>query len=54
MLRKSLLSVWIAVFLVPAFAQQETQSHFDGKIWWDHIKVWPPTTWKGAKREAQD
>jgi Zn-dependent M28 family amino/carboxypeptidase len=39
MLRKSLLSLWIAVFLVPAFAQQENPPSFDGKSWWEHIKV---------------
>jgi hypothetical protein len=39
MLRKSLLSLWIAVCLVPAFAQQESPASFDGKSWWDHIKV---------------
>ena len=39
MLRKSLLSLSIAVFLVPAFAQQGNPPSFDGKSWWEHIKV---------------
>jgi len=39
MLRKSLLCLWITVFLVAAFAQQDNPSSFDGKSWWDHIKV---------------
>jgi Zn-dependent M28 family amino/carboxypeptidase len=39
MLRKSLLSLWIAVFLAPAFAQQGNAPSFDGKSWWEHIKV---------------
>ena len=39
MLRKSLLSLWIAVFLAPAFAQQGNPPAFDGKSWWEHIKV---------------
>ena len=43
MLRKCWLSVLIAVFLIPGFlvsgfAQQENQS-FDGKSWWEHVKV---------------
>jgi Zn-dependent M28 family amino/carboxypeptidase len=37
MLRKSLLSILIAIFLTSAFAQN--QPSFDGKSWWDHIKV---------------
>jgi len=39
MLRKSLLSLWITVCLVPAYAQQEHPASFDGKSWWEHIKV---------------
>ena len=39
MLRKSLLSLWIAVFLAPAFAQQGNAPSFDGKSWWEHIRV---------------
>jgi len=40
MLRKLLLlSVWIAAYLVPAYAQQEHPASFDGKSWWEHIKV---------------
>src|ERR1700680_569484 len=39
MLRKSFLSILIAIFLVPAFAQQENQPSFDGKTWWGHIKI---------------
>ena len=39
MLRKSLLSLGIAVFLLPAFAQHDTPASFDGKSWWEHIKV---------------
>ena len=39
MLRKSLLSLWIVVFLVPALAQQGNPPAFDGKSWWEHIKV---------------
>ncbi len=39
MLRKLLLSLSIAVYLVPAFAQPDTPQSFDGKSWWDHIKV---------------
>ena len=39
MLRKSLLFVLIDVFLVPALALQESQSWFDGKSWWEHVKV---------------
>jgi len=40
MVRKLLLSLWIAVCLVPAYAQQqEHPASFDGKSWWEHIKV---------------
>ena len=39
MLRKSLLFPEVAIFLLPVFAQQENQPPFDGKTWWDHIKV---------------
>jgi Zn-dependent M28 family amino/carboxypeptidase len=39
MVRKLLLSLWIAVCLVPAYAQQEHTASFDGKSWWEHIKV---------------
>ena len=39
MLRKPWLLVLIAVFLVPAVAQKENQPSFDGKTWWEHIKV---------------
>ena len=39
MLRRLLLSLSIAVCLVPAFAQHDTSQSFDGKSWWDHIKV---------------
>ena len=38
MLRKSLLSLLIAALLIPAFAQPGSPS-FDGKTWWEHIKV---------------
>jgi Zn-dependent M28 family amino/carboxypeptidase len=38
MLRKWLLLTSIAFFLVQAFAQQATSS-FDGKTWWEHVKV---------------
>jgi Zn-dependent M28 family amino/carboxypeptidase len=31
--------LWIAVFLVPASAQLENQPSFDGKTWWEHVKV---------------
>ncbi len=39
MLRKSLISLGIAVCLIPAFAQNDTPGSFDGKSWWEHIKV---------------
>ena len=39
MRRKSWLLILIAIFLVPALAQQENQPSFDGKTWWDHVKV---------------
>ncbi len=39
MLRKVLLSLFVAVFLVPAYGQQEKPASFDGKSWWEHIKV---------------
>jgi Zn-dependent M28 family amino/carboxypeptidase len=38
MLRKLFRSVLIASFLLPAFAQNN-QPSFDGKTWWEHIKV---------------
>src|SRR5437870_9682115 len=38
MIRKSLLSILIAVFLLPSLAQQDSPS-FDGKSWWEHIKI---------------
>jgi Zn-dependent M28 family amino/carboxypeptidase len=38
MFRKFLLFVGIFVFLISAVAQ-ESQPSFDGKSWWDHIKV---------------
>lgn len=37
-MRKSLLSLLIVLFVIPAFTQ-EPQSSFDGKSWWEHIKV---------------
>ena len=39
MLRKLWLLILIAGFMVPAFGQQENQPSFDGKTWWDHVKV---------------
>ena len=39
MLRKSLLSILIAIFMIPTFAQPDNQPPFDGKTWWEHIKV---------------
>ena len=39
MLGKSWLLILIAAFLVPAFGQQENQPSFDGKTWWEHVKV---------------
>ncbi len=39
MLRKSLSSMLIAVSLLSAFAQQDSRPSFDGKTWWEHIKV---------------
>ena len=39
MLRKSLLPIFISLFLIAAFAQPATQQSFDGKSWWDHIKI---------------
>ena len=39
MLRKSLSYLWIAVFLLPAFAPQGNPPTFDGKSWWEHIKI---------------
>jgi Zn-dependent M28 family amino/carboxypeptidase len=39
MLRKPQFLVLMVVFVVPAFAQQENQPSFDGKTWWEHIKV---------------
>jgi hypothetical protein len=38
MLRKSLLSLWIVGFLVPALAQQGNAPEFDGKSWWETHK----------------
>jgi Zn-dependent M28 family amino/carboxypeptidase len=38
MLRKSLLSILISIFFVAASAQQN-QSSFDGRSWWNHVKV---------------
>jgi Zn-dependent M28 family amino/carboxypeptidase len=37
-LKKPLLSILFAIVLVPALAQ-ESQPSFDGKSWWEHIKV---------------
>ena len=39
MLRKSWLLILIAGFIVPAFGQQENSPSFDGKTWWEHVKV---------------
>jgi len=39
MLRKSLSSMLIAVSLLSAFAKQDSRPSFDGKTWWEHIKV---------------
>ena len=39
MLRRLLLSLSIAVCLVQAFAQHDTPQSFDGKTWWEHVKV---------------
>src|SRR5450432_4063673 len=38
MRRASLCVILAVVLLIPAFAQQ-SQPSFDGKSWWDHIKV---------------
>lgn len=38
MRRASSCSILAALLLIPSFAQ-ESQSSFDGKSWWDHIKV---------------
>jgi Zn-dependent M28 family amino/carboxypeptidase len=37
-LKKQLLSILFTIVLVPALAQ-ESQPSFDGKSWWEHIKV---------------
>jgi Zn-dependent M28 family amino/carboxypeptidase len=39
MSRKWCLLVLMAGVLVPAFAQRENQPSFDGKTWWEHIRV---------------
>src|SRR5216684_2588093 len=39
MLRKSLSSMLIAVSLLSAFAKQDSRPSFDGKTWWEHVKV---------------
>src|ERR1700690_1396766 len=46
-LKKSWLFLLIAYVLIPAFAQ-ESQSSFDGKSWWDHIKGLAADNMEGA------
>ena len=35
----SKLTLAVSVLALPVFAQTPPQSHFDGKSWWDHVKV---------------
>src|SRR5262252_4778411 len=35
----ALAAIATSVFASTAFAQASPQSHFDGKTWWDHVKV---------------
>src|SRR2546426_3973242 len=39
MLKKLLLLFGISLMAVPAYTQPPTQNHFDGKTWWEHVKV---------------
>src|SRR5215470_2297498 len=35
----SKLTLAVSVLALPVFAQTPPQSHFDGKSWWEHVKV---------------
>src|SRR5262250_2021174 len=35
----SKLTLAVSVLALPVFAQTPPQSNFDGKTWWDHVKV---------------
>ena len=39
MLKKLLLLFVISLMAVPAYTQPPTQNYFDGKTWWEHVKV---------------
>jgi len=39
MLKKPLFLLVISLMAVPAYTQPPTQNHFDGKTWWEHVKV---------------
>src|SRR5439155_24727030 len=39
MLKKLLLLFVISLMAVPAYTQPPTQNYFDGKSWWEHVKV---------------
>jgi Zn-dependent M28 family amino/carboxypeptidase len=39
MLKKSLLLAVCSLLAVLAYPQQSTKSYFDGKSWWEHVKV---------------
>lgn len=53
MLRKSLSCVWIAIFLTPAWAQQDNPVAFDGKAWWDHVKVLAADNMEGRETGSE-
>jgi len=38
-MRKQLLALCCIFFCSAAYAQQPQERHFDGKSWWDHIKI---------------
>ena len=38
-LKKSTLFILIAILLIPTFAQEQDRRAFDGKSWWEHVKV---------------
>lgn len=39
MSRKSLLCAFLFIAFIASFSQSSSDNHFDGKTWWDHVKV---------------
>jgi Zn-dependent M28 family amino/carboxypeptidase len=53
MFRKLIPIVLSLCFLLPLRAQQTSSNHFDGKTWWDHIKVLADDNMEGRETGSE-